>query len=108
MRYVNTCKSTCEFINEIVHLRGQLFYVCSKDRFISDSARLTVALCSRAQSTVDFPIGGHVNVLSDYKETGPEKKIKFYHNHCSHVTDMLIKFRQKSIYQALLKCMHVF
>ena len=21
---------------------------------------------------VDFPIGGHVNVLSDYKETGPE------------------------------------
>ena len=26
----------------------------------------------RAQSTVDFPIGGHVNVLSDYKETGPE------------------------------------
>ena len=29
---------------------------------------------SRAQSTVDFPIGGHVNVLSDYKETGPEKK----------------------------------
>ena len=27
-----------------------------------------------AQSTVDFPIGGHVNVLSDYKETGPEKK----------------------------------
>ena len=30
----------------------------------------------RAQSTVDFPIGGHVNVLSDYKETGPEKKSK--------------------------------
>ena len=25
-----------------------------------------------AQSTVDFPIGGHVNVLSDYKETEPE------------------------------------
>ena len=30
----------------------------------------------RAQSTVDVPIG-HVNVLSDYKETGPEKKCKF-------------------------------
>ena len=30
----------------------------------------------RAQSTVDFPIGSHVNVLSDYKETGPEKKKK--------------------------------
>ena len=26
----------------------------------------------RAESTVDFPMGGHVNVLSDYKETGPE------------------------------------
>ena len=26
-----------------------------------------------AQSTVDFPIGGQVNVLSDYKETGPKK-----------------------------------
>ena len=25
-----------------------------------------------AQSTVDFNIGGHVNVLSDYKETGPD------------------------------------
>ena len=23
----------------------------------------------QAQSTVDLPIGGHVNVLSDYKET---------------------------------------
>ena len=29
----------------------------------------------RAQSIVSFPIGGHVNVLSDYKETVPEKKI---------------------------------
>ena len=29
-------------------------------------------MTNRAQSTVDFPIGGHVNVLSDYKETGPE------------------------------------
>ena len=44
----------------------------------------------RAQSTVDFPIGDHVNVLSDYK------------------LDLRIKFRQKSISQALLKCMHVF
>ena len=29
-------------------------------------------LLIRAQNTVDFPIGGHVNVLSDYKETGPD------------------------------------
>ena len=32
---------------------------------------------SQAQSTVDFPIGGHVNVLSDYKETGPENFFLF-------------------------------
>ena len=32
---------------------------------------------SWAQSTVDFPIGCHVNVLSDYKETGPEKNCTF-------------------------------
>ena len=31
----------------------------------------------RAQGTVDVPIGGHVNVLSDYKETGPEKLFRF-------------------------------
>ena len=30
------------------------------------------AIAYRAQSTVDFPIGGHVNVLSDCKETAPE------------------------------------
>ena len=33
--------------------------------------------CCRAQSTVDCPVGGHVNVLSDYKETGLEKNSKF-------------------------------
>ena len=32
---------------------------------------------------------------------------KFLHSHCSHVTDMLITFRQNHISQALLKCMHV-
>ena len=37
----------------------------------------TTSKDNRAQSTVDFPIGGHVNVLSDYKETGPEKNSKF-------------------------------
>ena len=50
-----------------------------------------------AQSTVSFPTGGHVNVLSDYKETVPEKINKFLHRHCSHVTDLLIKFRQPHI-----------
>ena len=31
----------------------------------------------RAQNTVDFPIGGHGNILSDYKETVPEKIVSF-------------------------------
>ena len=31
--------------------------------------------CHRA--LLIFPIGGHVNVLSDYKETGHEKIIKY-------------------------------
>ena len=35
-------------------------------------------MASRTQSTVGFPIGGHVNVLSDYKETGPENCFIFY------------------------------
>ena len=34
------------------------------------------ALQCSAQSTVGFPFGGHVNVLSDYKETLPEKMFK--------------------------------
>ena len=42
----------------------------------------------RAQSTVDFPIGGHVNVLSNYKETVNCN----FNSHYSHVTDMLIQF----------------
>ena len=45
--------------------------LCPLGRVVATSLR------HRAQSTVDFPIGGHVNVLSDYKETGPEKKFKF-------------------------------
>ncbi len=35
-------------------------------------------MASRAQSPVGFPIGGRVNVLSDYKETVPENCFIFY------------------------------
>ena len=48
---------------------------------------------SRTQSTVDFPTGGDVNVLSDYKETEPEKILDFLHSHSNHVTDKLAIFR---------------
>ena len=37
------------------------------------------SVASWAQSRVELPIGGHVNVLPDYKETVPEKD-------CTHFT----------------------
>ena len=40
-------------------------------------------------------------MLSDYKETVPENSFTFLHSHCSHVTDMLITFRQNHTSQAL-------
>ena len=48
----------------------------------------------RTHGTFDFAIGGHINVLSDYKETVTEKKI--LHGHCNHVTDMPINLVSKS------------
>ena len=57
-----------------------------------------------AHSTDDFIIGDHVAVLSDYKETVPENFFNFLQSHCSHVTDMLIKYRQNCIPLVLLKC----
>ena len=56
------------------------------------------------ESAVHLPSGGHVNVLSGYKETVLEKNKKFLHNHCNHVIDILIKCCQKHICLALLKC----
>ena len=44
-------------------------------------------LDSWAQSTLDFPIGGHVSVLSDYKETGPENF--FYINTVTAVMSLI-------------------
>ncbi len=43
-------------------------------------------------SVVNFPTGGHVDVLSDYYV--PEKHLKYLQSHCNHVIDMLIKFGQ--------------
>ena len=58
----------------------------------------------RAQGSVSFPSGGHVNVLSDYKETVFERENIFY---TAAAVMSLMCFRQNHIYQALLKCMHV-
>ena len=46
------------------------------------------------QPTVTFPIGDHVNVLHDYKKTGPLKILKLLTCRCHHLIDMLIEFSQ--------------
>ena len=53
----------------------------------------------RGRSIVDFPIGDHVNVLSNYKETVSEKNLKCLRSHYKYnrVTDILIKFRPNHI-----------
>ena len=59
---------------------------------------------SRAQSTVDFPVGRHVSILPDYKETVPEKCL---HSHGNHIIGLLIECFHNHIPLALLKCKHV-
>ena len=41
----------------------------------------------RVQPTVTFPIGDHVNVLHDYKKTGPSKILKLLSCRCHHLND---------------------
>ena len=57
----------------------------------------------RGQTTVENCIGGHVNVLSDYKKTLPSKIRKIFHSNCYHLIDTLTKFYQNHIPPALLK-----
>ena len=47
----------------------------------------------RDQPTVTFPIGDHVNVLHDYKKTGPSS-IKLLTCRYHHLIDMLVEFCQ--------------
>ena len=52
-------------------------------------------------------MGGHVNLLSDYKKTCPSTILKLFHSNCHHLTDMLTSFYQNHIPPALLKRPHV-
>ena len=61
----------------------------------------------RVQPTVTFPIADHVNVLHDYKKTGPSKILKLLTCRCHHLIDMLIEFSQSLILLTLLKCLNV-
>ena len=55
------------------------------------------------QLTVTFPIGDHVNVLHDYKKTGPSKILKLLACRCQHLIDMLVEFCQNHIFLNLFK-----
>ena len=69
-----------------------------------------VELCSiqiRVQPPVTFPIGDHVNVLHDYKKTGPSKIMKLLTCCCYHLIDMLIEFSQSLVLVTHLKCLNV-
>ena len=71
---------------------------------------LCTVQCRRVQSPVTFPIGDHVNVLHDYKKTGPSKILKRltcrYHLH-GHGIDMVIEFSQSLVLVTHLKCLNV-
>ena len=84
-------------INILIHMRCKCFL---------KSPELFLFCVTSAQSNVDFPIGGHVNVLSDYKETGPEKNFLTQSlQSCHWYADQI---SSKKTYLGLLKCMHVF
>ena len=65
-----------------------------------------VAYHSRDQSTVTFPIGDYVNILHDYKKTGPSKILKFLTCCCHHLIDMLVEFYQNHIFLTLKMAEH--
>ena len=69
----------------------------SDDRYINN----------RVQPPVTFPIDDHVNVLHDYKKTGPSKILKLLTCRCHHLIDMLIEFSQSLILVTHLKCLNV-
>ena len=62
---------------------------------------------NRDQPTVTFPIGDHVNVLHDYKNTGPSKIMKLLTCSGHHLVDMLVEFYQNYLFLTLLKWLNV-
>ena len=59
------------------------------------------------QPTVTFPIGDHVNILYDYKKTGPSKIMKLLTCRCHHLIDILVEISKNDIFLTLLKCLNV-
>ena len=65
------------------------------------------SLCQWDQPTVTFPIGDHINILHDYKITGPIQILNFFSCRCHHLNDMLVEFCQNQIFLTLLKRLNV-
>ena len=63
--------------------------------------------CIWVQPTVTFPFGDHVNVLHDYKKTGPSTILKLLTCRCRHLIDILVEFSQNNIFLTLLKCLNL-
>ena len=63
--------------------------------------------CIWVQPPVTFPIGDHVNVLHDYKKTGPSKILKLLSCRCQHLIDTLVECCQNHIFLTLLKRLNV-
>ena len=81
-KYISTYLNNCIKHNQLEYMHLGL---AVSDPVISFSGD------DRAQSTDDFPISGHVDVLSDYI-----RKLYliclFIHSHCNHVINIFIKF----------------
>ena len=64
-------------------------------------------LYCRVQPPVTFPIGDNVNVLHDYKKTGPSTILKLLTCRCYHLIDTLIEFSQSFVLVTHLKYLNV-
>ena len=77
-------------------------YVCGVDVEISFSHTslllvfLTLSSDWHGTAQLIFPIGGHVNILTSYKEIVYDISL-FLLSHCNPVSDMVMKVRQNHI-----------
>ena len=86
------------YLSDLSAERNVLFFLRSRELSALNRTDLR-----RVQPTVTFPIGDHVNVLHDYKKTGPSKILKLLSCRCHHLIDMLVEFCQNHIFLTLLK-----
>ena len=98
------------------HLQVQLTGLPHMKRYVSPPTHLwcimqrsctTSGQCFMVQPTVTFPIGDHVNVLHDYKKTGPSNILKLFTCLSYHLFDMLLEFSRSLILLTYLKCLNV-